>query len=58
MSLSRNRNKGKGNGAICNWKYYLQMRGQANYLPEAEFKEFEPLFKFKSRLNHGWFHLK
>ncbi len=25
---------------------------------EAEFKEFEPRFKFKPRLNYGWFHLK
>ena len=24
----------------------------------AEFKEFEPRFKFKPRLNYGWFHLK
>jgi len=26
--------------------------------PEAEFKEFEPRFKFKPRLTYGWFHLK
>ena len=26
--------------------------------PEAEFKEFEPLLKFKPRLKYGWFHLK
>ena len=26
--------------------------------PEAEFKEFEPLLKFKLRLKYGWFHLK
>ena len=26
--------------------------------PEAEFKEFEPRLKFKSRLKYGWFHLK
>ena len=25
--------------------------------PEAEFKEFDPRFKFKPRLKHGWFHL-
>ena len=25
---------------------------------EAEFKEFEPQFKFKPRLNYDWFHLK
>ena len=25
---------------------------------EAEFKEFEPRFKFKPRLNYGWFYLK
>ena len=24
---------------------------------EAEFKEFEPLLKFKPRLKYGWFHL-
>ena len=26
--------------------------------PEAEFKEFEPRFKFIPRLNYGWFQLK
>ena len=26
--------------------------------PEAEFKEFERRFKFKPRLNYGWFPLK
>ena len=26
--------------------------------PEAEFKEFDPRLKFKSRLKNGWFHLK
>ena len=26
--------------------------------PQAEFKEFEPRFKFESRLKFGWFHLK
>ena len=26
--------------------------------PEAEFKESEPLLKFKTRLKYGWFHLK
>ena len=25
--------------------------------PVAEFKEFERRFKFKPRLNYGWFHL-
>ena len=25
---------------------------------EAEFKEFEPLLKFKPLLKYGWFHLK
>ena len=25
---------------------------------EAEFKEFEPGFKFKPRLKYDWFHLK
>ena len=25
---------------------------------EAEFKEFEPQFKFKPRLKYGWFNLK
>ena len=25
---------------------------------EAKFKEFEPWFKFKSRLKYGWFHFK
>ena len=25
---------------------------------EAEFKEFEPRFKFKPRLKYDWFHLK
>ena len=32
-----------------------------NVLPmisEAEFKEFEPRLKFKTRLKYGWFHLK
>ncbi len=24
---------------------------------EAEFKEFKPRFKFKSRFKYGWFHL-
>ena len=24
--------------------------------PEAEFKEFEPFLKIKTRLKHGWFH--
>ena len=28
------------------------------YKPEAEFKEFEPRFKFKPWLKYGWFHLK
>ena len=27
-------------------------------LPEAEFKEFEPRFKFEPQLKYGWFHLK
>ena len=26
--------------------------------PEVEFKEFEPRFKFETRLKYGWFHLK
>jgi len=26
-------------------------------IPEAEFKEFEPRFKFKPPLKYGWFHL-
>ena len=26
--------------------------------PEAEFKEFEPRFKFKPQLKYDWFHLK
>ena len=26
--------------------------------PMAEFKEFEPRFKFKPWLKYGWFHLK
>ena len=26
--------------------------------PEAEFKEFEPRFKFKPLLNYGWFYLR
>ena len=26
--------------------------------PEAEFKEFEPWFKFKPRPKYAWFHLK
>ena len=25
---------------------------------EAEFKEFEPLLKFETRLKYGWFHVK
>ena len=25
---------------------------------EAEFKEFEPRFKFKPQIKYGWFHLK
>ena len=26
--------------------------------PEGEFKEFEPMLKFKSLLKYGWFQLK
>ena len=29
-----------------------------SFQPEAEFKEFEPPLKFKTRLKYGWFHLK
>ena len=32
----------------------------SNFLPfqsKAKFKEFDPRFKFKSRLKYGWFHL-
>ena len=28
------------------------------YIYETEFKEFEPQFKFETRLKCGWFHLK
>ena len=33
-------------------KDYLELKS------EAEFKEFEPRFKFKPQLRYGWFHLK
>ena len=39
-------------------KYNLIIFSHKNMLQEAEFKEFEPWFKFKPRLKYGWFHLK
>ena len=36
----------------------LNLKYQRFASSEAEFKEFEPRFKFKPRLRYGWFHLK
>ena len=36
----------------------LEIQTFFDYRSEAEFKEFEPRFKFKPRLKYGRFHLK
>ena len=36
----------------------LQLKGTFKIILEAEFKEFEPRFKFEPRLKYGWFHFK
>jgi len=37
---------------------YVYRHMRKNNKPVAEFKEFERRFKFKPRLEYGWFHLK
>ena len=39
-------------------KPQIKIINSQNQKHEAEFKEFEPRFKFKPRLYYGWFHLK
>ena len=39
-------------------KPQIKIINSQNQKHEAEYKEFEPRFKFKPRLDYSWFHLK